>query len=100
MPAASLVLTVRVTSPVRKFSRSRTRLTARRPSSSSVATDSPDLNGDRQVGIADFAKYAVDLNCYSLGIPCDPCHDFNEDGGTGIADFAIFAAYMNDSVCP
>lgn len=62
-----------------------------------VAFDSPDLNGDRSVGIADFARFAVDFNC-SVG--CDPCHDYDEDGGTGIADFGIFAGYFNASTCP
>ncbi len=62
-----------------------------------VAFDSPDLNGDLSVTVADFGKFAADFNCAA---GCDPCHDFNEDGGTTVADFGIFAGYFNASVCP
>ncbi len=62
-----------------------------------VAFDSPDLNGDLAVTIADFALFATDYNCTS---GCDPCHDYNEDGITNIMDFAAFAGYFNASVCP
>ncbi len=62
-----------------------------------VAFDSPDLNGDLTVSIADFGMFISDFNCTS---DCDPCHDFNEDGLTTIADFGIFADYFNQSTCP
>ena len=62
-----------------------------------VAIDSPDLNGDLAVTVADFGKFAADFNCT---ISCDPCHDYNEDGSTSVADFGIFAAYFNASICP
>ncbi len=62
-----------------------------------VSVDSPDLNGDREVTLPDFARFVSDFNGAS---EFDPCHDFNEDGATRIADFGIFAAYFNDSVCP
>ena len=62
-----------------------------------VAFDSPDLNGDQTVAIADFALFAADYNCTG---GCDPCHDYNEDGITNIMDFAVFAGYFNASVCP
>jgi hypothetical protein len=65
-----------------------------------VAVDSPELTGDNTVTAADFAKFAVDFNCVSVGVDCDPCHDFTEDGETTAADFAVFAVYFNDSVCP
>ncbi len=62
-----------------------------------VSFDSPDLNGDLAVSVADFGKFAFDFNCVS---GCDPCHDYNEDGVSSVADFAIFSAYFNASVCP
>jgi len=65
-----------------------------------VATDTPDLNGDLTVGVADFGKYASDFNCVANGDPCDPCHDYNEDGENNIVDFAVFGGYFNASVCP
>jgi hypothetical protein len=62
-----------------------------------VSFDSPDLNGDLAVSVADFGKFAADFNCVA---GCDPCHDYNEDGSTSVADFGIFAAYFNASTCP
>ncbi len=62
-----------------------------------VSSDSPDLNGDLTVGIADFGKYPSDFNCPDS---CDPCHDYNEDGSNTVADFAIFSSYYNDCECP
>jgi hypothetical protein len=62
-----------------------------------VAFDSPDLNGDLAVNVADFGKFAADFNCVG---GCDPCHDYNEDTLTNVADFGIFAGYFNSSVCP
>ncbi len=65
-----------------------------------VATDSPDLNGDLAVTVADFGRFVADFNCADEGEPSDPCHDYNEDGETGVADFALFAGYFNNSECP
>ncbi|MCP4546049.1 MAG: hypothetical protein GY835_06250 [bacterium] len=65
-----------------------------------VSVDSPDLDGDRQVSISDFAKYSSDFNCASIGVACDPCHDYNFDGQNTITDFAIFCSYFNRSFCP
>jgi len=65
-----------------------------------VAVDSPDLNGDREVGVPDFARFVADFNCMSQGLPCDPCHDYDETGDNDISDFAIFADYFNSSYCP
>lgn len=65
-----------------------------------VAVDSPDLNGDTTVSVADFGKFAADYNCVGAGVPCDSCHDFNEDGETSVADFGIFASYYNVCSCP
>ncbi len=61
-----------------------------------VTSDSPDLNGDLAVTVADFGKYASDFNV----VGGDPCHDYNEDGANTVADFAIFAGYFNSCVCP
>jgi len=64
-----------------------------------VSTDSPDLNGDLAVSIADFAKFASDYNC-TWNIDCDRCHDYDEDGDNDISDFALFGSYFNASLCP
>ncbi len=55
-----------------------------------VAVDSPDLNGDQDVAIADFAKFATDYN--GVGT-FDSCHDYAESGATDIADFGVFGSY-------
>ncbi len=62
-----------------------------------VSIDSPDLNGDLTVSIADFGRFAQGFNCTT---DCDPCHDYNEDGATTVADFGAFAGYFNQSSCP
>ena len=59
-----------------------------------VSSDSPDLNGDAAVTVADFGKYAADFN-----VGGDACHDYNEDGANSVADFAIFAGFFNNCVC-
>lgn len=65
-----------------------------------VSFDSPDLNGDLAVTVADFALYVRDFACWHSGEPCDPCHDYDEDGDNDVADFAKFASYFNQSTCP
>ncbi len=55
-----------------------------------VAVDSPDLNGDLNVSIIDFAKFATDYN--GAG-PFDSCHDYAESGATDIADLGVFGSY-------
>ncbi len=61
-----------------------------------VSFDSPDLNGNLAVSLADFAKFSRDFNAPA---DFDPSHDFNEDGATNVADLTIFAGYFNASQC-
>ncbi len=61
-----------------------------------VAVDSPDLNGDLEVGIADFGRFA---HSYQESHAYDPCHDYSEDGMNSIADLAIFANFYHQAHC-
>jgi len=55
-----------------------------------VAVDSPDLNGDLDVNIADFGRFAADYNGAGT---FDSCHDYAVNGQTDIADFGVFGSY-------
>ena len=55
--------------------------------------NSPDLDGNSEVGLADFARFAQHFN----GV--NPCADYNESGGgVSVADFGIFATIFNSCV--
>jgi len=57
--------------------------------------NTPDLNGDGQVSVADFGLFAGNYGSY------EPCADLNESGGdVTVADFSIFASFFNDCDCP
>ncbi len=62
-----------------------------------LSVNSPDLNGDGNVTVADFGIFAsVFQGTYA-------CADFDESGGSPsvtVADFAIFASFFNISSCP
>ena len=61
-----------------------------------VAVDSPDLNGDLEVSLADFAKFSYS---YQEAHEYDPCHDYSEDGMNSVADLAVFALYYRQAEC-
>lgn len=52
---------------------------------------SPDINGDGQVNVTDFAMFS---SVYGSGSPLY-MGDFNFDGDVTIADFSIFSAHYN-----
>ena len=62
-----------------------------------LSVNSPDLNGDGDVTVADFGIFAsVFQGDYD-------CADYDESGGSPnvtVADFAIFASFFNISSCP
>jgi hypothetical protein len=49
---------------------------------------SPDMNGDGQVTVADFALFAADFGGDAV------CSDFDCNGGVTVADFALFASHF------
>jgi len=58
-----------------------------------LQVNSPDLNGDREVTVADFGLFAGRFQT------SDPCADYNEDGFVSVADFGLFAGWFGDCVC-
>ncbi len=48
---------------------------------------SPDIDGDCEVDLADFAMFA------GLYLTTDPCADYDCNGSVGLSDFALFAAH-------
>lgn len=60
-----------------------------------LAVNSPDLNGDGSVTVADFGLFAGFFNAVGA------CADYVESGGTvDVADFGTFAGFFNISDCP
>lgn len=60
-----------------------------------LQANSPDLNGDGHVTVADFGLFAGSFQ------GTDSCADYNESGGgVTVADFGIFAGFFNISDCP
>ncbi|MGD9140018.1 MAG: hypothetical protein PVJ42_00620 [bacterium] len=54
---------------------------------------SPDMDGDCDVDLTDFAMFAAIYNT------TDPCGDFNCNGTVDLGDFALFAAHYTHA-CP
>jgi hypothetical protein len=60
-----------------------------------LKANSPDMNGDGSVTVADFGLFAGSFQGN------DSCADYNESGGdVTVADFGIFAGFFNVSDCP
>ncbi len=55
--------------------------------------NSPDLNGDQQVSVADFGLFAAR---FQTG---DACADFDESGFISVSDFGLFAGWFESCVC-
>lgn len=58
-----------------------------------LQVNSPDLNGDQQVTVADFGLFAARFQTSDL------CADFDESGFVSVADFGLFAAWFENCVC-
>ncbi len=55
---------------------------------------SPDIDGDGEVSVVDFALFASAFG------GTDPCSDFDCNGSVSVADFAIFAAHFQHGPGP
>ena len=59
----------------------------------SITVNSPDINGDLEVGIADITLFVNDLQNYAFR------SDFNNDGEVDLSDITTFTNHIGES-CP
>ena len=58
-----------------------------------LSANSPDINGDRSVGISDITLFVEDLQAYAFR------SDFNNDGEVDLSDITTFTNHIGES-CP